>query len=197
MTISEDEIHAQRIARAELGNLLVENARLQAQVQELQAHSTAMVNAQLSRQVRAFHEKYDHPTRNTPCVPTSDEVRFRLSLIAEEFFELLAACEIWPTLDGDQTHEEVLACDIIRLAIQDDFAGQVDLPEFVDAMADLSYVIEGTAAALGVNMTPIVAEVQRANMSKVPQGAQVKPLKPNDWQSPDIAGVLIKQGWRK
>jgi predicted HAD superfamily Cof-like phosphohydrolase len=191
----EDE-QATRIARAGLGALLDENAQLRAQVTALQAHSAAMVSMQLSQQVRAFHAKYRHPTRSIPCVPEMKEVQFRLNLIAEEFFELLAACEIWPHLDKGQHHPgEIHASEIIKNAIRDDFAGTVDLPEFVDALADLSYVIEGTAAAMGVNMTPVLAEVQRANMSKEPNGPDAKPVKLPDWTPPDIARVLIQQGW--
>lgn len=186
------------ISRDELNEILTENVRLRAQVQELHEHSTAMVNAQLSRQVRAFHEKYSHPTRSTPCVPTMKEVQFRLNLISEEFFELLAACEIWPQWDGDEddSGDPVHASEIIKAAIMNDFAGCVDLPEFIDALADLSYVIEGTAAAMGVNMAPVLAEVQRANMSKEPNGSDAKPVKLPDWTPPDIAGVLVRQGWR-
>ena len=184
------------ISRDELNEILTENVRLRAQVQELQEHSTAMVNAQLSRQVRAFHEKYGHPTRSTPCVPAADEVRFRLRLITEEFFELLTACEIWPHLDEEHEPDEIHAFEIIRDDISDDFAGTVNLPEFVDALADLLYVIEGTAAAMGVNMAPILAEVQRANMAKEPNGPDAKPVKLPGWTPPDIAGVLVRQGWR-
>ena len=188
------------VSRDELNQILTENARLRAQVQELHEHSTAMVNTQLSRQVRAFHEKYGHPTRFTPCVPKTKEVQLRLKLIAEEFFELLAACEIWPKHyipTAPDRNEEVYASDVIKDAIENDFSGYVDLPEFIDALADLSYVIEGSAAAMGVNMAPVFSEVQRANMSKEPNGPDAKPIKPADWIPPDIAGVLIQQGWRR
>lgn len=197
MTTTEEQDPTIRISRAELSKLIDENAQLRAQVTCQQAHSTAMVNAQLSRQVRAFHEKYGHPTRSTPCVPEMKEVQFRLRLITEEFFELLAACEIWPHLDEGHDPDEIHAFEIIKDAISDDFAGTVDLPEFIDALADLSYVIEGTAAAMGVNMAPVLAEVQRANMAKEPNGPDAKPVKLPGWTPPNITGVLLQQGWRR
>jgi len=199
MNHSEGQDPTIRIPCTELSKLIDENAQLRAQVTCLQAHMTAMVNAQLSRQVRAFHEKYGHPTRTTPCVPEMKEVQFRLNLIAEEFFELLAACEIWPKLDkGHHPLEgELHASEIIKDAIRDDFAGTVDLPEFIDACGDLAYVIEGSAAAMGVEMTPVLAEIQRANMAKEPNGPDAKPVKLPGWTPPDIAGVLLQQGWRR
>lgn len=153
--------------------LVSENRALRRQVDELQARMTAMVEGSRERTVRAFHVRFGHPVAHTPAVPTKEQVQFRLKLIAEEFFELLAACEVWPlaSLDGG---EEIRAYEMVKDAIVGDFSGHVDLPELIDAMADLDYVVEGTRAVFGVLGEPIHAAVHAANMVKEPVYVAVK-----------------------
>ncbi len=192
-----------------------ENARLTAQVDDLQARMTAMVESSLARQVRAFHAKFGHPVATTPAVPDAEQVKFRLKLIAEEFFELLAACEIWPAAifasdvriaDAQLTYEdEVCVADAVKYAIEHEFVDPnvVDLAKFTDALADLDYVIEGTRAVFGIHGKPIADAVHVANMAKesvldeedrpVPYS---KPTKPKGWRTPDVRAFLIEQGWR-
>jgi predicted HAD superfamily Cof-like phosphohydrolase len=89
-----------------------------------------------------------------------------------------------------------------RLMIEDLFerwlAGpvDVDLPDFVDALGDIDYVIEGTRSVFGVDGAPIAAEIHRANMSKEPNGWG-KPAKPANWTPPDIEWELRRQGWEE
>lgn len=185
-----------------VAEIAIEREALEHQVTELQTRMTKMVESQLSRRVRAFRLKYGHPVNWTPTVPATEAVRFQLKLIAEEFFELLAACEIWPRIELGESGHEVSAAELVENAIDADFAGHVDLSAFVDAIADLSYVNEGAAALVGVNMDPIYDEVQRANMAKEPvlvEGKLApysKPTKPSDWKPPDVEGELRKQGWK-
>lgn len=157
--------------------------------------------SKLTEQVLAFHEKFGQPNgfKDSPKVPDEALVRFRLKLIAEEFFELLAAAGYYI---GAVERGSVDAGDLCKGKIQ----REVDLPAFVDAMADLMYVIEGTAIVFGVDMEPILDEVQRANLSKTPayveakdahhKTATIKPTKPLGWKPPDIEGELKKQGWQ-
>lgn len=152
----------------------------------------------LHHQVLAFHRRFGQSVGEKPHVPSDEDVRFRLNLIAEEFFELLEAAGYYI---GAVERGKVDASDICKSRIQRD----VDLPAFVDALADLDYVVEGTRIVFGVNGHPIAAEVQRANMSKVPaktgdryggHGAEiVRPKKPEGWEGPDIGGELKMQGW--
>lgn len=167
------------------------------QVTALQERMTAMVESTRARCVRAFHAKFKHPVRHTPAVPADDEVRFRLRLIAEEFLELVDA-----TFDNDgsvsgssyQAQRDLVRC-ALRLVI-DQFPLSVRLADFVDALEDTSYVIEGTHAVFGVDSAPVAAEVQRANIEKDPNGPDGKPVKPPGWRPPDIEGVLRAQGWQ-
>ena len=176
---------------------LLAEARLQEQVDELQAEATKRLEASLPRAVRAFHARYGHPIRSTPAVPSDDEVRFRLRLIAEEFFELLDAALDARRDNGPGPSETSHAKGVFHMINTAPFLPEVDLPEFIDALGDLDYVVEGTRAVFGVDGTPVLAEIQRANMSKDPNGPDGKPVKPKSWKPPDIARVLEEQGWRR
>lgn len=151
-------------------------------------------NRGLRYQVHEFHEAMGQPVLHTPQVPSEERVRLRLRLIAEEFFELLAASVV------DHKDNIADAHDLVLRRISPFYSPseiKVNLPEFIDALADLDYVIEGTRLEFGVDGWPIAQEVHRANMAKV--GGAVdehgKITKPEGWEPPDIAGELRKQGW--
>jgi predicted HAD superfamily Cof-like phosphohydrolase len=116
--------------------------------------------------VLEFHRKLDSYIGSTPAVPPQEIVDFRVSLIKEEAGELLDAM-----------------C-------------KDDLPEIADAIADSIYVLIGTAISYGIDLRPVWAAVQEANMAKLGGGrrADGKHLKGPGWQHPDIAGILAKQG---
>lgn len=144
-------------------------------------------------QVREFMLAVDQPVGKRPFVPTDDRVRLRLRLIAEECFEVLRAA-LHHTEDGfflAEAEDEVLRAidggDVL-----------VDLPDFVDGLADLDYVVEGARLEFGVDGTPVAAEVHRANMAKTtgPVRADGKRMKPDGWTPPDVERVLRAQGWR-
>lgn len=162
---------------------------LQALIEEIMRLRSATIRAQVSK----FHEVYDQPVGDKPKIPDDKTIEFRISLIGEEFCEMLDAVypdddcvsDIRTTLEGLLDHGEV----------------RVDLPELVDAWGDLDYVVEGSRLAFGVNGEPIAAEIQRSNLSKL--GADGKPVRREDgkilkgpnFTPPDIAGKLREQGW--
>ena len=73
---------------------------------------------------------------------------------------------------------------------------QQDIVEYADALADMVYVIYGTALSFGIDLDAVLTEVHRSNMSKL--GDDGMPLyKPNGkvakgplFSKPDIAQVL-------
>lgn len=144
--------------------------------------------ATLRDQVKVFHEKFGHAVAETPAAPDAEALRFRLRLIAEEFFEALAACGV----QADRLKYDIL--DEIGTASLRGYP--IDFPEFIDALGDLDYVIEGTRLVCGVNGAPIAEEIHRANMDKDAVGDLKKPTKPEGWKPPDIEGELRKQGWK-
>lgn len=188
-----------RIDESDYARLVKERDQYYEQTIRLQADLSKRKEESAHRRVREFHFKYGHKVRDTPTIPTDDEVRFRLKLIIEEFEELLLAAfdnpedESW----GDS--------ESIHGAIEDGFVElqelariapiAVDFPEFIDACEDLKFVIEGTEITAGVYAPPLATAVFDANMGKDPNGPDGKPVKPPGWKPPDIRGLLIAQGW--
>ncbi len=168
--------------------LEAENERLRARVTELQTRMSEMVEERqrtnLVHQVESFHRRFGQPIGGSvPLVMEAPRVKQRLLLGAEEMCEQLNSCfRLNPAI-------EHALMDEIRYA-----RIQVDLPAWVDGLGDSNYIAAGTAIELGVDMRPIHAAIHRANMAKEPNGLG-KPTKPHDWQPPDIAAELKRQGW--
>lgn len=150
------------------------------------------MGSRLSRQVAEFHKAFELPTATKPVIPSDDRIRLRLKLIAEEFFELLDAT----LLNSSKVQLPQRQMEAVMHAIEN-APVQVELPEFVDALADLDYVVEGTRLEFGINGAPIADAVHAANMAK--RGGHKREdgkwMKPEGWAPPDIAGELRKQGW--
>lgn len=94
--------------------------------------------------------------------PALADVGQRLSLVKEEYEELVNAAE----------------------------AG--DIVEAADALADLVYVLLGTASVWGICLDDVFAEVHRSNMTK--RGATFSPagkiLKGSNYEPPNIRRAL-------
>jgi predicted HAD superfamily Cof-like phosphohydrolase len=144
----------------------------------------------LQEQVLEFHLKYGHPIEGRPHIPVDKRVRFRASLIAEEFFETLEAIFAQSSTEGDTALRR--ARELIDSAINRGLIG-IDLAALADGLADIDYVVEGTRLEFGINGGPIAVEVHRANMTKSGRNAAGKTIKPPGWTSPDIDGELRKQ----
>tara|TARA_Y100000310_G_scaffold193641_1_gene193602 strand:+ start:9833 stop:10324 length:492 start_codon:yes stop_codon:yes gene_type:complete len=118
--------------------------------------------------VAAFHQRFGIPIRFKPQLASSDRRHLRTKLHREEYEEL------WEAMSSG------------------------NITEIADGIADLIYVLLGTAIEYGININPIWDEVQRTNMLK--EGGGIRPdgkiLKPEGWLSPDIAGILKQQGWK-
>jgi hypothetical protein len=122
------------------------------------------------RDVQAFHESMGCGIGDR-AAPGFSNIDLRMRLIDEEVDELRGACY------GRGDHYPP------------------DFREAVDALADIAYVVIGTAVEWGVDLAVVWAEVQRANMAKVGgvRRADGKIGKPEGWTPPDIAGVLRRQ----
>jgi predicted HAD superfamily Cof-like phosphohydrolase len=171
-------------------------AELQQRNIELVQRNTELVEQRRAACIRTnvlqFHRAMGLPVANEPQVPSDARVRLRLHMKIEELFEMLRAAtdkSHWPELT---TLEQRLQSVVGNAQID------VDMVEFVDALCDLDYFVEGTRLEFGVDGRPVLAEVQRANLAKVggPKRADGKQMKPEGWQPPDIARVLREQGWR-
>lgn len=90
----------------------------------------------MQKQVRDFHIEMDLWYKDSPWMLNVEAKKRRVTLIAEELSELKSA---------------LLVNDMI---------------ETVDAIADLLYVVIGTAVELGVDIEPFFDAVHRSNMTK-------------------------------
>lgn len=119
-----------------------------------------------SEMVREFHEAFGLPVRYEPVDVSRSEKWLRIDLLEEEYNEYISAA---------------LAPNLVEVA---------------DALADMVYVIHGTALAYGINLDVVLAEVHRSNMTKL--GEDGKPIYREDgkvvkgpkYEAPRIAEVL-------
>ena len=183
------------IKREDLLSLLSELSAQASQIRRLQARCQKYQDEQrgLRYQVSCFAEKFGMHRAFSPSIPDDNEVRLRLRLIVEEFFEVLEA--VLPAWGVRPWLLVKIKKDL------DTWVGEapidVNFPEFVDGLADLDYVVEGARISFGVDGRPVANEVHRSNMEKEggPLRDDGKILKPEGWKPPDIVGELVKQGW--
>jgi predicted HAD superfamily Cof-like phosphohydrolase len=116
--------------------------------------------------VLAFHRALGAHVGARPGFPAEDVRALRRRLLDEEIEELREA----------------------------DASG--DIVELADALADIVYVLVGTAVSHGIDLRPVWDEVHRSNMAKVAGRAlgDAKARKPEGWTPPDVAGCLERQG---
>ncbi|MET7983924.1 MULTISPECIES: MazG nucleotide pyrophosphohydrolase domain-containing protein [unclassified Streptomyces] len=121
--------------------------------------------------VRAFHLAFGLEARGTPAEVSPKLAAHRGELLAEEAAEV-AEVSVGGPLD--------------RLAHE---------------LADVVYVAYGTALVHGIDLDAVIAEIHRANMTKLgPDGhvarrADGKVLKGEHYRAPDVSQVLRRQGW--
>ena len=116
--------------------------------------------------VLQFHHTYSVPIRPFSD-PTLDYERMnmRMSLIAEEFAELMGA------VYGPRARAIIEAATTEAVAADE---GERDVIEAADALADLVYVVYGMAIESGMNLDSVLAEVQASNLSKLMPDGSVK-----------------------
>lgn len=106
-----------------------------------------------------------------------------------------------PIGDDSRTHNAMRA-DLIREEAREaaDALLAASLPSIAQELADLAYVTYGAALTLGIDLDLAVAEVHRANMSKL--GIDGKPIMRGDgkvlkgphYRAPDMTPALAKCG---
>ncbi len=123
--------------------------------------------SEAAEMVEEFHQAYGLPVRTTPGLDVGVGLQeLRKSLMREELDEVCAAID------------------------------RGDLIEVADGLADLLYVVYGTALTFGIDLDAVVREVHRSNMTKLgPDGRPIyredgKVLKGPGFELPRIAQVL-------
>lgn len=111
--------------------------------------------------VREFHERFAVPVRDEPTVPPPDEAELQRALIREEVEEFMVASR------------------------------RGDVVEIADALADIAYLVAGTALAYGIPLADVFDEVHRSNLTKcADRRADGKIMKGEEYEPPMIADVL-------
>lgn len=130
----------------------------------------------VQEQVLEFHRAGGHVVNTKPTIVDEKTYTLRRRLITEESEELFDAMY------------------------------QGNMVEIADALADLLYVVYGTAISYGIDMEPISAEVHRSNMTKFGKVGEYqatcdetgkslkdaggKTLKPSTYESPCLGPIL-------
>jgi predicted HAD superfamily Cof-like phosphohydrolase len=123
--------------------------------------------------VAEFHEAFGLPVREVPSSEVGcDLAKLRVALLEEEVSEFVTA------------------------------SGKGDLVGIADALADITYVVYGTALTYGIDLDAVLREVHRSNMSKLDSDGRPlirddgKVLKSGRYFPPDIEAVLSRQSAR-
>ena len=116
--------------------------------------------------VEAFHRTFDILANPVPTVVDRRTRELRVKLIQEELDEL----------------KEALAAE--------------DLSSIAKEIADLLYVVYGTAVSYGIDMDPVFREVHRSNMTKVGgyKREDGKWVKPTTYSPALIDPIVAEQG---
>ncbi len=119
--------------------------------------------------VEEFHRTFGIVVQDAPMVVDARTRALRIRLIQEEFEELKEALE------------------------------KEELPSIAKEMADLLYVVYGTAVSYGLDMDPVFREVHRSNMSKVGgyKREDGKWVKPATYSPARIEPILTEQAARQ
>lgn len=197
---------AERIIQSHLNDSSLDNEDL---AQQITTAIQAASNAQLERgrraveawrelerdkhshvsHVREFMEKFQQHIGEAPGFPPQDVVEAKLRRVTEEFCELIAACGYKPHVQISDAAGEW----VIEEEITTGFDTVPDLPHAVREAIDLEYSTHHLMISCGVDTAEPWARVCAANMCKELRDG--KPVKPEGWQAPDIAGALKDQGW--
>ena len=116
--------------------------------------------------VEEFHRKFEILVQEAPSGLNEETKRLRVRLIQEEF---------------DELKESMVGGDLAAVAKE---------------MADLLYVVYGTAVSYGIDMDPVFREVHRSNMSKIGgyKRDDGKWVKPATYSPALIEPILAEQG---
>lgn len=112
--------------------------------------------------LREFHEKYRHHINSMPTGYVNDATKkLRIKLMTEELKETIEALDVR------------------------------DIYELSDGLADLLYVVFGTAVSYNIPIDEIFTEVHRSNMTKDgPNNEYGKTLKGPNWEPPRIKEII-------
>lgn len=141
--------------------------------------------------VRLWQVATGNPVAEVLGIPPYDRVRLRAKLMLEETLETVGA------LLGIPKEQTKVFVQANNMAIDNELDPKTDLVEVADGLADMLFVLIGTALELGIPLEPVFDEVCRSNMSKVgaPKREDGKTGKGENYSPPKIGRILSENGW--
>lgn len=130
--------------------------------------------------VKEFHEVMGLPVREKPELPSDEERMLRVNLMEEEHDEYMDA-EGYTFLSSEGYIPILEGNDIEEIALE---------------LADIVYIVYGTALTYGIPLDEVIQEKHRSNMSKLDDDGKPilredgKILKGPNFSPPDIGGIL-------
>ena len=119
----------------------------------------------MQRQIAEFMRRCDQEVAAYPQLPEDEIVTLRIRLMVEELLGKIDAPVEW-SLDAELDHRYMRL--LINNKSDELIASMVagDLVGVADGIADVLYVVIGTAVAYGINIQEVFDEVHRSNLSK-------------------------------
>jgi len=136
------------------------------------------------RMVEEFHRTFDVTVNDVPTVLDRETAEFRKELIVEEFKETL-----------EELGYFFGRADCVDCTCSPNGNTEINLTKLAKEMADLLYVVYGTAVTYGIDLDAVFAEVHRSNMSKLTADGKVlrredgKVLKSDQYRPADLSTV--------
>lgn len=149
--------------------------------------------------VKQFCEKFGHISADAPQRPPEAVHKLRMRLMLEEMQEVIDSM----TVSGQFKIVEIMKNNIFIARQMIDFIPEESLANFsmeslAKELADLLYVVHGTAAAFGIDMDRVFEEVHLSNMSKLDEnGSPIynedgKVMKSENYTAPDMSIIWYK-----
>ena len=110
------------------------------------------------KRIQDFMNMIGQDTPTTPQVPDQPTRKLRASLILEEALETIKALGFSVKLSDGQRVDDG---DYHFIEVQ-----KPDLTEIADGVADISVVAIGTSLACGIDINPVIEEVDQNNLEK-------------------------------
>lgn len=159
------------------------------------------VKNKMQSDIELFMTACDQEVKNYPYLPPKEIRNLRIHLMVEE---LLGTTKEGWNIEG-APYSDILvpskSDELIQSMLNDDLVG------IADGIADVLYVVIGTAAAYGIDIQEVFDEVQRSNMTKAVWNEETsewttiknevgKVLKPETFSPADIESIINLQTTR-
>jgi predicted HAD superfamily Cof-like phosphohydrolase len=156
----------------------------------------------MQEDIEEFMRRCDQAVATYPQLPDEDVVTLRIRLMVEE---LLGSIEPAVNMDIPAIHGRYVEL-LVKNKSDELIASMLkgDLVGVADGLADVLYVVIGTAVAYGIDIQEVFDEVHRSNLSKTVWNEDLKRyiiekdefgkgLKPDTYSPADLEPIVLRQ----